>query len=182
MKCRPEVGSGLMVGLPGQTVETLADDLVHLGEFGPDMIGIGPWLPHPATTLASLPRHGTDQIPNDTVSTLKALALARILCPDTNIPATTALLTAGGERARDSGLEWGANVIMPDLTPARYGEYYDIYPSRRASRPADLPALQDALAGMGRTISIDTGRSIAWLKRPRATIAAVPEGEREACR
>jgi len=162
-----EVGSGIMVGLPGQTFEMLADDLVHLGDFEPDMIGIGPWLPHPATALAEASRAGTDQVPDDTAVTLKVLALARLICPDTNLPATTALFTAGGQQARVSGLSGGANVIMPDLTPARFGEMYTIYPSRPASSPADLRALMEALREMGRPVSTDSGVSVAWLKRSR---------------
>jgi biotin synthase len=171
-----EVGSGLLVGLPGQTFEVLADDLVHLREFSPDMIGSGPWLPHPATPPTSMPRTGTDQVPNDAPTTLKVLALTRLLCPDTNLPATTALTTVGGAQARESGLEGGANVIMPDLTPARYGRHYDIYPERQTGTPADLPALKDTFGRLGRTVSSDPGRSVAWLKRPRRG-TGVPAGE-----
>ncbi|MFC1499439.1 [FeFe] hydrogenase H-cluster radical SAM maturase HydE [Candidatus Zixiibacteriota bacterium] len=174
-----EVGSGIMVGLPGQTMESLADDLVHLGRFGPDMIGIGPWIPHPAASISLAARDETDQVPNDLRTTLKVLALARLVCPDTNLPATTALLSVGLLQAWEGGLSGGANVIMPDRTPAHYGRLYTIYPGRISFAPEDLMVLRDAIHRMGRTISSDSGASAHYQKRTSAMIAqAGGEGSR----
>ncbi len=170
-----EVGTGIMVGIPGQTHEMLADDLVHFGEFGPDMIGIGPYIPHPATSLPSVPHDRTDQVPNDLVTTLNVLALARMICPDANIPATTALLSIGRRRDLKVGLSGGANVIMPDLTPPEYRQLYDIYPTRLSPGQGDLLPIQEAIASMGRSISEDSGTSLHYLKCREAE-GGIPAG------
>jgi biotin synthase len=117
-----EVGTGNMVGLPGQSPEILVDDLLLLKSLDADMLGIGPFLPHPHTPLASSP-------PGSLFMTLKALAVARILTKTTNIPATTALGTLD-PYGRLRALEGGANVVMPDFTPPAYRSYYEIYPGR----------------------------------------------------
>jgi biotin synthase len=165
-----QVGAGNMVGLPGQTLETLADDILLLRELGVEMAGIGPFIPHPDTPLAAAPTGSLEM-------TLKVLALTRLLLPDAHLPATTALaalpacaspadrparasqdrnpapglLSAGQRRA----LQAGANVIMPDLTPAPYRQHYDLYPGR--TRPAaaeeapSLPRWEQEMATLGRT-------------------------------
>jgi len=118
-----EVGTGFLVGLPGQSLESLADDLLVLASLEPDMVGIGPFLPHPGTPLGGA-RAGS------TLLALKTVALARLLCPRANIPSTSALGVAGGRAALFAGLRWGANVVMPDLTPAPYRTLYEIYPGK----------------------------------------------------
>lgn len=127
-----EIGSGIMVGLPGQTYESLAEDLELFRALDLDMIGLGPYLPHPDTPLGggSLPvaPPGT-QVPNDELMTCKCLALARLLCPAANIPSTTAL-SALGAASRTHGLSRGANVVMPNVTPERYRRLYEIYPAK----------------------------------------------------
>jgi len=129
-----EAGSGVMIGIPGQTYDSLADDLVLFRALDLDMIGVGPFLPHPATPLGAgaalrqLPQR--EQVPNDEQTTLKVLALARILCPDANIPSTTALGTLNKEQGRALGLQRGANVVMPNLTPLQYRRLYEIYPEK----------------------------------------------------
>jgi biotin synthase len=145
-----EVGTGNMVGLPGQSLETLAEDLWMLRERDADMLGIGPFIPHPHTPLAGEP-------PGDLFLTLKALAVARLLTRNTNIPATTALDTLGpGMRAR--ALRAGANVVMPDYTPLSYRRLYEIYPGRNRELAVDdfLQQLTEELSGIGRHIG--TGR------------------------
>jgi len=129
-----EVGSGVMIGIPGQTYEDLADDIRLFARLDLDMIGVGPYLVHPDTPLAHKNAHPAisddDQVPNDELTSYKVIALARLVCPRANIPATTALATLNGASGRELGLVRGANVIMPNLTPAPYRLLYEIYPQK----------------------------------------------------
>ena len=128
-----EVGSGVLVGIPGQTYESLADDLLVFRELDLDMIGIGPYIPHPATPLGRgllPPAPEGEQVPADEETTTKVVALARLLRPDANIPSTTALATLGPSFGRERGLLRGANVVMPNLTPPSYRALYEIYPGK----------------------------------------------------
>ena len=118
-----QVGSGIIVGLKGQTTAILAKDILFLKKLDLDMIGIGPFIPHKDTPLGSEPAGSVDL-------TLKTIALTRILTKKTNIPATTAL----GSLSRDfrpEGLKAGANVLMPNFTPDIYKKLYEIYPGKR---------------------------------------------------
>ncbi len=128
-----EAGSGVMIGLPGQSFDTLANDLLLFRELKLDMIGAGPFLPHPQTPLgteyADAIRAG-DQVPSTGEMGYKVIALTRLLCPNTNIPATTALASLNRETGRRLALQRGANVVMPNLTPAAYRRYYEIYPEK----------------------------------------------------
>ncbi len=146
-----EVGSGVMTGIPGQSIASLADDLLLFRELDLDMIGIGPYIAHPATPagrgeLAALPRG--DQAPDDEATTLKMVALARLLCPEANIPATTALATVDRTAGRELGLARGANVVMPNLTPQVYRRRYEIYPDKAGE--TDVDGLLSYLARIGR--------------------------------
>lgn len=129
-----EVGSGVMAGIPGQTYESLANDILLFRELDLDMIGIGPFVPHPATPLGQnspdFPPAGEDQVPNTELSVYKAVALTRVVRPDANIPATTALATINQKNGRELGLQRGANVVMPNLTPLQYRQLYQIYPGK----------------------------------------------------
>ncbi len=149
-----EIGGGIMVGIPGQTYKTLARDLQTFVELDLDMIGIGPYLPHPDTPLgrvflsgdhATLPH----QVPNTPLMTCKVIALARLLRPDANLPATTALatsITSGYEL----GLKRGANVIMPNLTPIPYQGRYDIYPRNNFKDPLEShQAIMESIMASG---------------------------------
>jgi biotin synthase len=120
-----EVGTGNMVGLPGQKPEILANDLLLMKTLDANMLGIGPFLPHPQTPLASSP-------PGGLFMTLKVLAVARLLTKTTNLPATTALGTLEAD-GRIRALEGGANVVMPDFTPPAYRRHYEIYPGRETT-------------------------------------------------
>jgi len=149
-----EIGGGIMVGLPGQTCASVARDIELFAASDLDMIGIGAYLPHPETPLGREFLAGGppvfDQIPNSELATLKVLALARLVCPEANIPATTALasISSGGY---EHGLRCGANVIMPNLTPAAYRRRYDIYPSAvRQGERGQLDVIEKALAAAGR--------------------------------
>jgi len=126
-----EVGSGVMVGIPGQSYEDLVNDLLLFRELDLDMIGIGPFIAHPATPLGKDHPVGADhQVPATELMTYKMVALARLLCPDTNIPSTSALATVNSEQGLELGLQRGANVVMPNLTPSQYRALYEVYPGK----------------------------------------------------
>jgi len=129
-----ETGSGVMVGIPGQTFDSLANDIALFRELDLDMIGIGPFIPHPATPLGSgfknFPPVNDELVPNSEMMVYKAVALTRLVCPDANIPATTALATINKRNGRELGLQRGANVFMPNLTPLKYRRLYEIYPAK----------------------------------------------------
>ena len=114
-----QVGCGFMVGSPGQTVDCLLDDLNFLRSFRPEMVGIGPFLPHRDTPFAHAP-------PGSPELTLFLLGIVRLLLPGALLPATTALGTAS-PTGRERGLLAGANVIMPNISPPAAREKYMIY-------------------------------------------------------
>jgi biotin synthase len=127
-----EIGSGVMVGIPGQTCEMLARDIELFEELDLDMVGIGPFLAHPDTPLGAGPSRGAgiDQVPSSEWMVLKTVALTRLVCPEANLPSTTALATLNTVDGREHGLESGANVFMPVITPAPYRKMYEIYPGK----------------------------------------------------
>lgn len=118
-----QVGIGSMVGLPGQTPGDLADDIMLIQKYQPDMIGIGPFIPHPDTPLGEY-YAGTVE------TTLRMVALARLVCKKALIPATTATGTVD-YFGREKALRVGANVVMPNFTPEKYRVHYNIYPDKR---------------------------------------------------
>ena len=122
-------GTGVMIGLPGQTVDDLARDIVFFGDENVDMVGMGPYIPHPDTPLAA----GLEsQVARPCLLdlALRMIALTRLYLHDVNIVAATALEALDPEQGRQRGVEAGANVIMPVLTPVgRRGEY-DLYPGK----------------------------------------------------
>ena len=124
-----------MIGIPGQTYDDLADDIELFGRLDLDMIGVGPYLPHPDTPLADrdawpdAARRPSKCRPAK-MMTYKVIALARLVCPRANIPATTALATLNRRDGRELGLVRGANVVMPNLTPPKYRALYEIYPDK----------------------------------------------------
>ena len=128
-----EAGGGVMVGIPGQSYESLANDILTFAELDLDMIGIGPFIPHPATPLGAVVPADRD-VPADDLTTYKMVALARLACPEANIPSTTALATLNLAEGRELGLKRGANVLMPNLTPPRYRSLYEIYPAKACVR------------------------------------------------
>lgn len=117
-----QVGAGFMVGSPGQTVEHLAEDLLFLKELKPQMVGIGPFIPHHDTRFAG-EKAGSVEM------TLFLLSIIRILLPKVLLPATTALGTLD-PRGREKGLCAGANVVMPNLSPVKNRKLYDLYDNK----------------------------------------------------
>ena len=147
-----EVGSGSMVGLPGQSLETIADDLLFFKELKIDMAGIGPFIPHPDTPLKDAPGKAF-------VLSLKVMALARLLLPDINIPATTAM-EALHPQGRLLALQCGANVVMPNLNTEALRKRYDLYPGKEKAYDSlrnGLVDLQNKFRSIGRSISPDYG-------------------------
>jgi biotin synthase len=143
-----EVGTGCLVGLPGQSLESLADDILFFKAIGADMIGVGPFIPNPDTPLQNA-TGGTFEL------SLKVMALTRLLLPDVNIPATTAM-EALNERGRIIGLQSGANVVMPNVTEGDYRRLYALYPGKICV--GDTPShcrscITGKITSVGRTIS-----------------------------
>ncbi len=129
-----ETGSGVMIGIPGQSYASLARDILLFRQLDLDMIGVGPWIPHPRTPMGSgllAPQcPSEDQVPNTEMMTYKVISFTRLFCPETNIPSTTALATLNPENGYELGLMRGANVIMPNMTPQQYRCNYEIYPKK----------------------------------------------------
>jgi biotin synthase len=94
------------------------------------MIGVGPFIAHSETPIFNSHDNMECQVPNTELMTYKIIALARIACPQANIPSTTALATLNKDNGREKGLIRGSNVVMPNLTPLEYRKYYEIYPAK----------------------------------------------------
>lgn len=160
-----EIGSGVMVGIPGQTWDALAFDILRFRDFDMDMIGVGPFLPSPRTPLGgpgalAYSAPPGEQVPNDELTTLKAVALTRLVCPDANIPSTTALATLDRAQGRELALTRGANVVMPNVTPLRYRALYEIYPGKACLSEAPAACqgcLEGRLRAIGRTVAKGPG-------------------------
>jgi biotin synthase len=159
-----EAGSGVMIGLPGQTFASLASDIELFQRLDLDMIGVGPYIPHPSTPLGQgLWRRAVDpaeQVPNTEEMVYKVVALTRLACPSANIPSTTALATINLANGRELGLERGANVVMPNVTPVAYRRLYEIYPSKACifeTASACYSCLHQRIASIGRTVGSGPG-------------------------
>jgi biotin synthase len=125
------ISSGPIIGLPGQTIEDLADDILMMKRLGVGMVSMGPFVPCDNTPLAREP-HG------DVELSLKMIAVLRLLMPKARIPVTTALETLDPQNARKRGLQSGANSLMFNLTPKKYRSKYKIYPNKFYGRNKDL--------------------------------------------
>jgi biotin synthase len=117
-----QVGAGFMVGSPGQTIDNLAEDLMFLQKLKPQMVGIGPFIPHHETQFAAEPAGSVDM-------TLYLLSIIRIMLPHVLLPATTALGTLD-PKGRERGLSVGANVVMPNLSPVKNRKQYELYDNK----------------------------------------------------
>lgn len=149
-----QTGSGNMVGLPGQNLETLAADIILMRKLAVEMAGIGPFLPHPATPLRTA-------APGSLALTLKTLAVTRLCLPQAHLPSTTSLCTLA-PNGRKLALNCGANVIMPNLTPFGVRDKYLIYPQKAdiLERPeAALNCIQALLTELARPLAQDHGHA-----------------------
>ena len=147
-----EVGTGCLVGLPGQTIESLANDILFFKEINADMVGIGPFIAHPHTPLK-------DCLNGDFTLALKVMALTRILLKNINIPATTAMETLN-QNGRIIALQSGANVVMPNVTTTEYRAKYEIYPNKICinENPAQcFNCVSGKIRSIGRSVSTGYG-------------------------
>lgn len=143
-----QTGTGIMVGSPGQTIDHLVEDLLFIERFRPEMIGIGPFIPHAYTPFANEPA-GSIEL------TLKLLSIFRLMHPSALIPATTALASLSPD-GRERGILAGANVVMPNLSPSSVREKYSLYNHKAAfgSEAAEgLKLLEKQLNKIGYKIS-----------------------------
>ncbi|OGV21071.1 MAG: [FeFe] hydrogenase H-cluster radical SAM maturase HydE, partial [Ignavibacteria bacterium RIFOXYA2_FULL_37_17] len=150
-----QIGSGNIIGLPNQTMEDIADDILLCKEFDLDMAAFGPFIPSPNTPYRN-------KTVGDVDLTLRTMAVARIVLKKVHIPATTALATLDDD-GRIKGLNAGANVVMPDLTPSPYREQYQIYPDKKCINDNPLNCkgcLQLQIEAIGRKISNSRGDSL----------------------
>ncbi|GAA0554445.1 biotin synthase [Rhizomicrobium palustre] len=121
-----QVGTGVMIGLPGQTLEDLADDILFFSTLDIDMIGMGPFIPHAGTPLGDLP---CPDVAERLRLAFLMIAVTRLKLRDVNIAATTAL-QALDPIGREKGLRFGANVIMPQMSPTEVRADYQLYPGK----------------------------------------------------
>ncbi len=148
-----QTGTGVMIGLPYQTLDNLVHDLRFFQRMDIDMIGMGPYIVHPDTPLAA----AVTRRENHLELGLKMIACARILLKDVNIAATTAL-QALDPRGRELGLLAGANVMMPNITDTRYRAGYQLYldkPGINENSAESRDALERSIAAVGETIGYE---------------------------
>lgn len=153
-----QIGAGNIVGLPGQSLRDLADDILLMKKLDVDMAGIGPFIPQKDTPLGNHPSGNLDL-------TLKVLALTRILTKNTYLPATTALATLNSQDGQLVGFKAGCNVIMPDFTPERERKNYIIYDNKRR---VDLKKAKRIILEAERKISTTRGDSLKCKRHQRA--------------
>lgn len=147
-----ETGTGCLIGLPGQTIEMLADDLLFFKKLDTDMIGMGPFIPCLGTPLEFKPGGNSDVV-------LRMMALVRLLLPDINIPVTTALGVKDNDGYK-KGLNCGANVIMPNVGKIEYRNLYSIYPGKEEKTIPDnnqIEYIKNIVIQEGREIGHDYG-------------------------
>jgi biotin synthase len=151
-----QTGTGDLVGLKEQTVESLAEDILLFKKGDFDMLSVSPFIPHAQTPLAA-------ESAGDLGMTLKMTALARIVSRNAHIPATTAIGSLEGRDERPKALMAGANVLMPNFTPTPYRRQYEIYPNKRCvdENAGACPACMAAMvAALGRWVDYGRGDSL----------------------
>lgn len=165
-RCGYQVGTGVMCGLPGQSVDDLAADIEFYHAIDADMIGMGPYIPHPDTPMASKAEHKTHE--QTLLLGLKMIAVTRLYLHDVNIAASTAL-QALAEDGRERGIRAGANVVMPNVTDTQYRRRYQLYegkPSLDENAATTRSALERRLANFGETLAYGVrGDSIHFHKK-----------------
>ena len=147
-----QTGAGFMVGSPYQTTECIVRDFRFVQELQPQMVGLGPFIPHHATPLKDFPAGSTER-------TLLCLSIVRLLLPNVLLPATTALATIDGD-GRIKGMNAGCNVVMPNLSPLEDRSKYLLYDNKASSgeeAAESLRALREHLAAAGYEVVIDRG-------------------------
>lgn len=148
-----QTGTGVMIGLPFQTVEDLANDLLFMKNFDIVMCGMGPYIEHRETPLYQF-KDKLLPLEKRLNLALKMVAVLRILMPDINIAATTALQSIN-KNARIQAIQIGANVLMPNITPYKYRDDYFLYENKPVTEQRnedDLDVLEKSLAAIGHKI------------------------------
>lgn len=120
-------GTGIMTCLPEQRPADLAADIAFFASVEADMVGMGPWIPHPAAPLTASGDYSAERAVE---LTCRMIALTRLYLHDVNIVSATALEALAGSEGRERGIEAGANVVMPNFTPSAYRSNYDLYPGK----------------------------------------------------
>ena len=147
-----QTGAGMMVGSPGSSSRTLAEDMVFLSSLKPEMVGIGPFIPHSATPFRDEKRGSVDL-------TLRMVSLVRLALPHAMIPSTTALATASSD-GQLQGILHGANVIMPDITPQSERSKYMIYDGKKITGDEageNLRQIAEGMESIGYELSMERG-------------------------
>lgn len=147
-----QTGAGMMVGSPGSSSRTLAEDMVFLSSLKPEMVGIGPFIPHSATSFRDEKRGSVDL-------TLRMVSLVRLALPHAMIPSTTALATASSD-GQLQGILHGANVIMPDITPQSERSKYMIYDGKKITGDEageNLRQIAESMESIGYELSMGRG-------------------------
>ena len=147
-----QTGAGMMVGSPGSSSRTLARDMVFLTDLRPEMVGIGPFIPHSSTPFKNEKRGSVEL-------TLRMLSLVRSALPHAMIPSTTALATASSD-GQLQGILHGANVIMPDITPQEERGKYMIYDGKKITDEEageNLERIAESMRSIGYELSMERG-------------------------
>ena len=155
-----QVGAGFMVGSPYQTEKTIAEDLIFLKELQPQMVGIGPFVSHHDTKFAAYPNGRVED-------TLLLLSIIRIILPTVLLPATTALGTIDPQ-GREKGLQAGANVVMPNLSPVSVRTQYELYDAKicTGEEAAEcMGCLRKRIEHAGYSMVFDRGDAYDWNKQ-----------------
>lgn len=151
-----QVGAGFIVGIPKENNEVLADNLLFLKELNPEMIGIGPLIPHPETPLSYVE---SGSIPK----TLLLIALTRLFIPKALMPVTTALNTLD-QNGIEKGIKAGGNVLMLNLSPVYVREKYEIYKNKECRDVNEIKAIEKRINNIGYIVDMCRGDHIDWLK------------------
>lgn len=147
-----QVGCGFMVGSPGQTPEMILEDLRFIQAFRPQMVGIGPFIPHKDTVFSQ-------HAPGSAALTLRLLAILRLMLPEVLLPATTALGTVMGD-GRRQGMLYGCNVVMPNLSPGDVRQKYALYNNKISAgeeAAESVALLKESMAAVGYQVVTDRG-------------------------
>lgn len=155
-----QIGSGFMVGLPGQKVSDLVNDLLYVKELNPHMVGIGPFISHKDTPLKN-EKNGTLE------DTITLIAILRLLLPNALIPATTSLGTIN-PLGRELGIKAGANVVMPNLSPTSVREKYSLYDGKICTGDEAAECrrcIEGRINRAGFKVEVSRGDNIEWKRR-----------------
>jgi len=163
-----QIGTNMMIGLPGQSIADLADDVLFFRDRNIDMVGMGPYIVHRQTPMVRFEPE-IEQKKNEIFKlSLKMLSVVRIVCRDINIASTTAL-QAMEPTGREQGLEFGANIIMPQVTPVGVRKSYQLYegkPCLDENAVLCRDCLKARIESVGRTIAENAwGDSLHFKKR-----------------